>query len=219
LAANVVLTFARGLKAIIRLTSANIQLTNHMRKLALFMHTSLDGFVAGTNGELDWVKVDQEIFDFVTKRLQHCDTAVYGRTTFDMMEAYWPTAAEQPNATAHDIEHSAWYANIQKVVLSKSLTLTKPNTILIKDHVAARIIDLKQQPGKEIILFGSPTAAHTLMHEDLIDDYWLFVNPILLSKGKPIFKGFQPNTQLKLLKSTTFANGVVCLHYERLLWR
>jgi dihydrofolate reductase len=57
------------------------------------------------------------------------------------------------------------------------------------------------------------------MHEDLIDDYWLFINPILLSKGKPLFKGFQPNTQLKLLKSTTFTNGVVCLHYERLLWR
>ncbi|MFM7852492.1 MAG: dihydrofolate reductase family protein, partial [Flammeovirgaceae bacterium] len=72
---------------------------------------------------------------------------------------------------------------------------------------------------KELILFGSPTAAHTLMHEDLIDDYWLFINPILLSKGKPLFQGFQPNTHLKLLKSTTFANGVICLHYERLLWK
>jgi dihydrofolate reductase len=155
---QVILTFHSGLEAKNRLTSNLIQSTNQMRKLALFMHTSLDGFVAGANGEMDWIKVDQEIFDFVAKRLQHCDTALYGRTTFDMMEAYWPTAAEQPNATQHDIDHSAWYANIQKVVLSKSLSANKPNTIVIKDHLAARIIDLRQQPGKEMILFGSPSA-------------------------------------------------------------
>lgn len=190
-----------------------------MRKLSLFMHTSLDGFVAGPNGEMDWIKVDDEIFEFVSNRLEHCDTAVYGRTTYEMMEAYWPTAAEQANPTTHDIKHSKWYKEIQKVVLSKSILDAKHNTILIKDHLAAHIIDLKQQAGKDMIIFGSPTAAHTLMHEDLIDDYWLFINPILLSKGKPLFKGFQPNSQLKLLKSTTFRNGVVCLHYERLLWR
>ncbi|MFM7858551.1 MAG: dihydrofolate reductase family protein, partial [Flammeovirgaceae bacterium] len=111
-----------------------------MRKLSLFMHTSLDGFVAGPNGEIDWIKVDAEIADFVANRLQHCDTAVYGRITFDMMEAYWPMAADQPHATQHDIEHSAWYAKIQKVVLSKSLTEGKPNTVIIKDHLAARIM-------------------------------------------------------------------------------
>lgn len=189
-----------------------------MRKLALFMHTSLDGFVAGADGEMDWIKVDNEIFEFVNKRLEHCDTAAYGRVTFEMMEAYWPTAAEQPHATEHDVEHSAWYSKIPKVIFSKSLEKTEPNMIVIKDHLAARIIDLKQQPGKEMILFGSPTIAHALMHEDLIDDYWLFIHPILLGKGKPLFKGFQPNSQLKLLKSTAFRNGVVCLHYERLLW-
>src|SRR5204863_1178783 len=92
-----------------------------MRKLVLFMHASLDGFVAGPNGEMDWIKVDDEMFDYAGKRTNESDTALYGRVTYDMMEAYWPTAANQPNASKHDIEHSAWYNQVEKIVVSKSL--------------------------------------------------------------------------------------------------
>ena len=76
-----------------------------MRKIISFMHVSLDGFVAGPNGEMNWIKVDEEIFDYVGKRIGESDTALYGRVTYDMMEGYWPTAGDGPDASKHDIEH------------------------------------------------------------------------------------------------------------------
>src|SRR3979409_1602991 len=95
--------------------------TGLMRKLVLFMHTSLDGFVAGPNGEMDWIKVDDEMFEYVGKRTNGADTALYGRVTYQMMEGDWPTAADRPNATKHDIEHSRWYNKVAKIVLSRTM--------------------------------------------------------------------------------------------------
>lgn len=97
-----------------------------MRKIISFMHMSLDGFVAGPNGELNWVKIDDELFNHVGKRIGKGDTALYGRVTYQMMEDYWPTAADKPNPTKHDIEHSAWYKNVHKVVLSTSIKEKTP---------------------------------------------------------------------------------------------
>jgi len=185
-----------------------------MRKLVLFMHTSLDGFVAGPNGEMDWIKVDDEMFDYVGKRTNEGDAALYGRVTYQMMEGYWPTAGDQPNATKHDVEHSRWYNKVTKIVLSRTMRgANSPNTKIISENVANEIARLKQAPGKEILIFGSPTASHTLMQENLIDDYWLFVNPILLGRGIPLFKGIKEITGLTLLKTNAFTSGVVCLHY------
>ena len=92
-----------------------------MKKIISFMHISLDGFVAGPNGEMNWIKVDEEIFDYVGKRIGKSDMALYGRVTYQMMENYWPTAAEKPNASKHDIEHAKWYKKVHKVVLSKTM--------------------------------------------------------------------------------------------------
>jgi dihydrofolate reductase len=187
-----------------------------MRSLVSFMHVSLDGFVAGLNGEMDWIKVDDEMFDYAALRTNESDTALYGRVTYQMMEAYWPTAADQPNATKHDKEHSAWYKKVDKVVLSKTMEGQQlPNTIIISNDVEHRVQALKQQAGKEIIIFGSPGASHTLMQYGLIDEFWLFVNPVLLGKGIPLFKDIQQITQLKLVTTATFASGVVCLHYKK----
>ena len=135
-----------------------------MPKLISFMHISLDGFVAGPNGEMDWIKVDQEIFDHVGKRISEGDTALYGRKTYEMMEGYWPTAGASPNAIEHEIEHSKWYAKARKVVLSETLKDTSPaNTTMINDNISERINELKKQEGSEILIFGSPTATHVLM--------------------------------------------------------
>ena len=187
-----------------------------MRKIVLFMHVSLDGFVAGPNGEMDWITVDDEIFDFVGKRTNEATTAFYGRVTYQMMESYWPTAADKPNASKHDIEHSAWYKKVHKVILSKTMEgANLHNTKIISDNVPNEIMKLKQQEGKDIIIFGSPSAAHSLMKENLIDDYWLFVNPVLLGEGIPLFKNIIHRIKLKLVKSNMFTSGVVCLHYEK----
>lgn len=186
-----------------------------MGKIVLFMHQSLDGFAAGTKGEMNWIHVDQEIFDFVEERIAKTNTALYGRVTFQMMESYWPTAAERPGASKHDKHHAAWYKSAHKVVLSNTLnqaTLTN-TTVIGKDYVAA-ISRLKKETTGEILLFGSPTTAHSLLAEDLIDECWLFVNPVLLGEGIPVFNGIKERQLLTLLKTHVFSSGVVCLGHE-----
>ena len=144
-----------------------------MGKIISFTHISLDGFVAGPNGEMDWIKIDEELFDHIGKRVSQGDTAMYGRVTYEMMESYWPTAADKPTASKHDIEHSKWYSQVRKVVLSKTMKEEgSTNTTIISGNLSDRINEIKQQSGKEILLFGSPTATHSLMRENLIDGYW-----------------------------------------------
>ena len=191
-----------------------------MRKIISFMHISLDGFVAGPNGEMNWIKVDQEIFDYVGKRISEGDTALYGRVTYQMMESYWPTAGDKPNATKHAIEHSKWYKKVHKVVLSKTTKdagLT--NTKIISDNLSDRINEIKQSRNggsgsEDILLFGSPTATHSLIQLNLIDGYWLFVNPIILGQGIPLFVDIKDKIKLKLLTTTRqFTSGVTELNY------
>lgn len=186
-----------------------------MRKIVSFVHLSLDGFVASAEGGLDWVSITEELFDYVGQRIQQTDTALYGRVTFQMMEAYWPTAAAQPNASKHDHAHSRWYKTVRKVVLSKTLAdENDSNTKIIRSDLSEEINKLKQEVGSEVLVFGSPSATHALMAEDLIDEYWIFLNPVLLGQGIPLFKNIKHRTPLKLVTSHTFASGVVCLRYE-----
>jgi len=185
-----------------------------MRKIISFMHISLDGFVAGLNGEMDWIKVDEEIFDYVGKRISKGDTALYGRVTYQMMENYWPTAGDEPPATKHDIEHSKWYNKVHKVVISKTMKgADLKNTEIISDNLSDRINELKQQAGEDILLFGSPRATHSLIQQNLIDCYWLFVNPIILGQGIPLFEDIKGKIKLKLLTTRHFNCGVTELNY------
>ena len=188
-----------------------------MRKLIFFMHVSLDGFVAGPNGEMNWIKVDEEIFDFVGTMTDQADTALYGRVTYEMMQSYWPKAGEQPNASKHDKEHSDWYNRVSKVVLSKTLSEEGlHNTRVFGSQLSEHINTLKQENGKNILIFGSPRASQSLLKLGLIDEFWLFVNPIILGEGMQLFKDIGGMTKLKLVESRTFACGVIAIHYEKI---
>jgi dihydrofolate reductase len=188
-----------------------------MRKIISFMHISLDGFVAGPKGEMDWIKVDEEIFDHVGKRIGDGDIALYGRKTYEMMESYWPTAGDEPTASKHDIEHSKWYKKVHKVVLSKTIKEADlTNTTVISDNLAGRINEIKQSGSgmsKDILLFGSPTATHSLIQQNLIDGYWLFVNPIVLGRGIPLFADIKDKIKLNLVTTQQFTSGVTELNY------
>ena len=185
-----------------------------MRKIILLFHISLDGFVADPNGKMDWIKLDDEMFDLVNTFTEKADTALYGRKTYQMMDSYWPTAADKPNATKHDIEHSQWYNKVNKVVLSKTMHSNGSNkTIFISDNILNEILNLKNQQGKDILVFGSPTAAHFLMENNLIDDYWLFINPIILGQGIPLFTPIKNKINLKLLTTKVFLCDVTGLNY------
>ncbi|MCL5995890.1 MAG: dihydrofolate reductase family protein, partial [Chloroflexi bacterium] len=140
----------------------------------------------------------------------------YGRVTYQMMESYWPTVLTNPSSTKHEIEHARWIENVPKIVFSKTLEKVEwNNTRLIKENIAEEISKLKQQPGKDLVIFGSPGLAHSFMRLGLIDEYRLTVNPIILGSGKPLFRNVEDKMKLKLLKAQTFNSGVVGLHYER----
>ena len=185
-----------------------------MRKLVLLMHTSLDGFIGTTSGGLDWIKLNEEIFEYAGRRTREADTALYGRITYQMMEAYWPPAAEKPDATRHDVEHSKWYQSVAKVVVSRTLkSKSPPGTTIISGDLVDQVRKLKHASGKDILLLGSPSVAHALSAAKLIDDYWLMVNPVLLGHGIPLFEGIKSPIPLKLHECKKLKSDVVCLHY------
>jgi dihydrofolate reductase len=187
-----------------------------MRKLILFMHVSIDGYVTGPTGAMDFVQVDDQMFEYAGKQTEEANIALYGRVTYQMMDDYWPNAGDQPGASKHDIEHSAWYNSVEKLVASRTLTNTsKPLTRIIGDNIETEIRDLKSRPGKNIVMFGSPGLAKTMMRADLIDEYWLFVNPIIRGDGNALFEPGLPQIKLTLTKSELFPSGVVMLHYTR----
>ena len=185
-----------------------------MPKIISFMHLSLDGFVGGPKGEMNWIKMDEEIFEHVSKRIGQTDTALYGRVTYQMMENYWPDMENRPDASKLDKRHASWYKKSRKLVLSKTLKDTGlTNTHIISDQLYDRIQKIRQQDGPEILLFGSPTATHALQQLNLIDGYWLFVNPIILGEGLPLFVDIKDKVKLKKLSDSSFTNGVTELSY------
>lgn len=186
------------------------------RKVISFNHVSLDGFVAGPKGEMNWITLSEEIFDYVGELLARIDTALYGRVTFEMMENYWPKAGDAPDASKHDREHSRWYKKAKKIVLSKSLHgKSFANTTIISGGVADEIKKAKDADGSDIVIFGSPRATHSLMNEDMVDGYWMFVNPVVLGSGIPLFAEIKGRTPLRLVESRKFSSGVVALQFVR----
>ncbi len=186
-----------------------------MRKLVLFMHLSLDGFAAGPHGELDWVSYDEELEKHAEDIVSTVGSPLYGRVTYQMMEGYWPTVLQDTAATKHDLDHARWVEDVEKIVFSETLEKVEwNNTRLIKDNIAEEVLKLKQQPGKDLVIFGSPGLARSLMQLGLIDAYRLTINPVILGSGIPLFADVEDKINLKLVNSRTFRSGVVALHYE-----
>jgi dihydrofolate reductase len=185
-----------------------------MKRLIISLHISLDGFVAGPEGQMDWIRLDKELFDLVGTFTAKADTALYGRVTWEMMDAYWPTAADKPDPTTHDLEHSAWYKSVEKVVLSRTMQgRRKQKTTFIGAHLAEEVAQIKSREGGDILVFGSPTAIHALMELGAVDEFWLFINPVILGRGIPLFTGIGAPLKLKLLESKLFPSGVIGVHY------
>jgi dihydrofolate reductase len=183
----------------------------NMRKVIASENVTLDGFFAGPNGEIDWFNHPKEEMAKYINQLGTVDTILFGRVTYEMMARYWPSAS----APTEDPIIIDKMNNLPKIVFSKTLEKVEwKNSRLVKDNIAEEILKMKQQPGKDMVILGSGSIVSAFINLGLIDEYQLFVNPIVLGKGKPLFKDLNERHKLKLTKTKTFSNGVVLLHYR-----
>jgi dihydrofolate reductase len=183
-----------------------------MRKIFFSMFTTLDGFIEGPNGELDWAIVDEELHTYINKEQSSTDTYLYGRRLYETMAAYWPTADQDPEATDYTLEFARIWNEMPKVVFSKTLEHVNWNSRLVQDDIAGEIARLKAQPGKDMEVGGADLAA-SFMELGLIDEVQLYIHPVLLGRGKPMFKNRDGIVPLKLVKSHRFSSGVIHLCY------
>jgi dihydrofolate reductase len=189
-----------------------------MRKVISLIHLSLDGFAAGPNDELDWISYDDELEQSAHSLHALTDAVIWGRRTYEGMAGYWLTVPGNPASTPAELEHARWLDNATKIVVSRTLDRVAwgdaQNTALIKDNIAEEINKIKQEPGKDIWFLGSTMLAQTFMQLDLIDEYRININPIVLGRGKPLFANVTREFPLRLLEAKTFTSGVVALRYE-----
>jgi dihydrofolate reductase len=184
-----------------------------MRKLKLQVEISVDGCIAGPNNEMDWLISDDEIMKYIDNLADSVDTILMGRKMVDEFVPYWTEVANKPN--------DSWNAfakkmiEIPKIVFTKTLTKSNwINTEIAKGDLNDEITKLKSQDGKDILVYGGASFDSSLIKEKLIDEFYLFVNPIVLGSGKAIFKDLKEIQKLTLIESKVFDCGLVLLHYE-----
>ena len=182
-----------------------------MRKLISLMHVSLDGFCGGPKGEMDWIRLNEAIFADATSLIETAGAAVYSRITHDMMRGYWPTMLGKPDSP--EVRHARWVEQIPKLTFSRTMKDSDWNNVHLRRDARDILAD-KQQPGKDLLIFGSPGLVHSFLELDAIDEFWIFQNPILLGEGIPYFQGAL-RTRLKLAGHKPFDNGVIRLHYVK----
>lgn len=184
-----------------------------MRKLIYSMNVSLDGFIAGPNGELDWANVDEELHRHFNEHDRQAGGHLYGRLTYQVMADYWPTAEANPEITPIEREYAQIWNNLPKVVFSRTLTQVGEKTRLVREIIAEEVEKLKAQPGGDLYVAGADLAA-TFMRLALIDEYQLYIHPVVIGQGRRFFKELENPLQLQLLETHTFSSGVVLLRYQ-----
>ena len=181
-----------------------------MRKIIFQNMISVDGFFEGPNRDISWHNVDAEFNDLAIEFLNSIDLLVFGRVTYDLMAGYWPTK----DAIRDDQIIAAKMNSLAKIVVSRTMQKADwNNTRLINDIV--EIKKAKEQPGKDIAIFGSSDLALSLLKEGLIDEFRVIVNPVILGSGKTLLQGISDKLDLKLLNTRTFKSGNVLLSYEK----
>jgi dihydrofolate reductase len=181
-----------------------------MRKVFLFNMITLDGFFEGPDQDISWHHTDEQFNDFAIQQLKEIGTLLFGRITYLGMASYWPTELAKRN----DPAIAELMNSLPKVVFSKTLDKVEwNNSRLVKENAEKQVSELKQQPGKDIAIFGSSHLAASLADHGLIDEYRLIVNPVFLGKGISLLEGIKNRLDLKLLKARTFESGNVLLYY------
>ena len=185
-----------------------------MRKLIYSMGVSLDGFIAGPDGDIGWSAPDEELHRFHNLHASETGVHLYGRRLYEEM-IYWETAAEQPSLPEHALEFARIWKATPKVVFSRTLDKVEGNATLVKDDPAEVVRRLKKEPGEDLAVGGAGLAS-TLVEAGLVDEYRLFVSPVVLGAGTPYFPALDERIDLELVETRTFGSRVVYLRYRRL---
>lgn len=193
-----------------------------MRKVFLHIIVSLEGYIEGPNGELDWHFIDDEFEEYINDLLRSIDGMLYGRKSYELLAGYWPTAVEDPVAAVNPsnpsrhIEAARMMNALPKYVVSTTLRKTEwNNSHIIGSNIEEEITKLKKQPGKDLALFAGAKLTASLMKHDLIDEYRLLVFPALLGGGTPLFNGGYERSNLRLIDSRMFTSGALLLKYVK----
>jgi dihydrofolate reductase len=178
------------------------------------MSVSLDGFMEGPDRELDWHLVDDELHRHFNEQLGSMGGFLDGRVTYELMAAYWPTADADPASSGPVAEFARIWREMPKIVYSRTLERADWNTAVVRDVVPEEIVALKAAPGGDLVVGGADLAG-TFMRLGLIDEYRLYIHPVAIGRGKPMFAPSDARTALRLAETRAFGNGVVLLRYLR----
>jgi len=184
-----------------------------MRKVAVMATVSLDGYFAGPNGELDWHDITVEIHEYFNSYLAEAGAFLEGRVTWQLMADYWPTADDDPDAPDTVKEFARIWRDMPKVVYSRTLESAGWGTTIVRDVVPADIEAMKAEPGGDLFVGGAEIVNEFRRH-GLIDEYRIYLMPVVLGDGKPLFHPGNEPESLRLVETKTFGNGVVLLRYE-----
>jgi dihydrofolate reductase len=184
-----------------------------LRKLIYSMGVSLDGFIAAPGGEIDWSAPDEELHRFHNRQTREMGAHLCGRGLYEVM-AYWETADRNPSAPEHELEFARIWKDLPKIVFSNTLEKVEGNARLVKEGAAEEVALLKEQPGKDLAVGGAGLAS-TLIKLGLVDEYRLFVSPVVLGGGTPYFPALEERINLELVETQAFGSRVVYARYRR----
>jgi dihydrofolate reductase len=180
-----------------------------MKKLILMMSLSLDGYFEGPDHDLGWQLISEELHQHFNESLRGMSAGIEGRVSYELMEGYWPTADEDPQAPQVIKEFAAIWRETPKIVVSRTLQKAGPNATIMREVDPDEILRMKTEPGGDMTVGGADLAA-TFLEHDLIDEYRLYIHPVVIGEGRRLFSdGLR--LDLTLVETRAFANGVVLL--------
>ncbi len=183
-----------------------------MRKIILMMQVSLDGYMEGPDRDIGWHMVDEELHRHFNDELRSMGGFLDGRVTHELMADFWPTADDDPENSGPMSEFARIWRDMPKIVYSRTLPSAGWNTTVVRSVDVDEVLALKAQPGGDLALGGADLAA-TFRELGLIDEYRIYVHPVLIGRGKLLFQPTDTTAQLRLAETRSFGNGVVLLRY------
>ena len=184
-----------------------------MRKIILMMQVSLDGYMEGPDRDIGWHMVDDELHQHFNDELRTMGGFLDGRVTYELMADFWPTADSDPANSGPMSEFARIWREMPKVVYSTTMQSAGWNTTVARTVDVDEVMALKAQAGGDLALGGADLAA-SFRGLGLIDEYRIYVHPVLIGRGKPLFQPTDTTAQLRLAEARSFGNGVVLLRYE-----